>query len=337
MINYQSNDKKNDKYYTNDNSCVGSYSSLSCRFLMFLFQRWVMSCVQITTTNLVVMIIVVAATAAATNTSATCIDNENELRLAIRQAPKLTDTNITLCHGKPIVISSKWMKTKQMSGIDISSKHIHIACSSPSSGSTSTNKQNPSRCQLDGNIQSRIFYGISCRLYLYQVDIINSFPFSSSGISEDFYGGAIHVIGQSNLLIESSSFYSNNVQYYGGAIYLEQSNCTIKNNVTFQDNFGFMAGSIYAYQSTILASDGVYFIRNIASNKYGALLSNYSEITLRQVYFSGNRAGSYVSHYFYVSLSFGNLVSDSLLLYYYQYYFDYSYFIYFDKNVCENK
>lgn len=241
-----------------------------------------------------IMVVIVAIATVAS--AITCIANETQLRQAISQAPQRVDTNVTLCYGKRIVISSMWMAQIRMSGIDVSNKYIHVMCSSGGRsviGTNATNQQNPPRCQLDGGLQSRIFYGASCRLYLYYVDVLNSFPFSSSGISEDQYGGAIYLKQQSILGIVSSSFYSNNVQYYGGAIYLEKSICTLTNNVTFRDNLSFLAGAIYAYQSSIVATNGVYFESNIASTKYGAMLTNQSNISFSQVYFYKNQAKLY--------------------------------------------
>jgi predicted outer membrane repeat protein len=149
-----------------------------------------------------------------------------------------------------------------MSGINLSHLDITIVCE----------LEDPTqRCILDGEGESRIFYGFNTTLTLIGFIFTNA----TAGTS---IGGALSFHGDSIITIENSAFIENDAAY-GGAIAVTNSTLLFPN------------------------SSSVEFDHNFATNSGGAIYMDYGTADLVGVMLSANSAIENVSYVMMLSVS----------------------------------
>jgi hypothetical protein len=166
-------------------------------------------------------------------------------------------------------------------GINLSNRNITFVC---------ILKNKP--CTLDGQGNSRLFYGANTKLRMIGFVLSNA-----SSADKVMGGGALSFFGSSNIELYKTTLSNNNAPM-GGAIMLSNSTLTTR-NVQYQDNAGEVGGAIYGVNSNVhpLPKSKTTMQRNHAVDDGGAIYMIGGQVSLRNVVLSNNSAWNSVSMY----------------------------------------
>jgi predicted outer membrane repeat protein len=198
-----------------------------------------------------------------------CVASKAQLKTAVGRSR--AGSTVRVC-GERIKLGSAVRRERNrrhlstlLSGINLSHLNIIIVCE----------LEDPTqRCILDGEGESRIFFGFNTTLTLIGFILTNATAGSS-------IGGALSFHGDSIITIENSDFIGNDAAY-GGAIAVTNSTLSFP-----------------------LASS-VVFNHNFASNSGGAIYMDYGTADLEGVMLSANSAIENVSYVMMLSITEGS-------------------------------
>jgi hypothetical protein len=220
-----------------------------------------------------------------TLSTAVCVYNESQLRRSVKNARRGKKTSISLC-TETITLSAKL--TNGYSGIDVSNKIIDLRCQIASAPRK--------RCQLNGDNQSRIFFGNKANFSAVGINFVNGTTMNDSYGPEYIRGGALRFT-KSSIYLDRTSLLHNSAGGWGGAVYMEHSSMILKggskrsDGSIFEYNVASNGGALYAIHSKVTADVGSIIFKN---NYEGAIMATDSTVSLKNVNFYLN-TGMFVS------------------------------------------
>ena len=210
-----------------------------------------------------------------------CVCNEAGLRQKVSDAGNDPNapTQIALCRNSRVEVGSV---------LDVSDKTIQITCNSFFLAFLTW--LFPSTCSLDGAGATRLIRGTNAWLSLEDLNVVNGNVPSTETIRD---GGAILMLQESTLLVDSCSFSANEAsQGAGGAVSVRGGVVEIA-RTEFRNN-GANDGGALAVNGASVRIDECVFIDNQATAG-GAAILNGGTTFVEDTMFFDNRARSRVS------------------------------------------
>jgi hypothetical protein len=145
-------------------------------------------------------------------------------------------------------------------------------------------------CTLDGQGNSRLFYGANTQLTMIGFELFNA-----SSDDNVMGGAALSFFGSSNIDLYKTKLSHNNAQM-GGAIMISNSTLSTR-NVRYEDNVGKVGGAVYGINSNMntFPKSRTRMLRNHAVDDGGAIYMIGGEVSLHFTLMSNNTALNSVS------------------------------------------
>jgi anti-sigma28 factor (negative regulator of flagellin synthesis) len=206
-----------------------------------------------------------------------CVSNDRQLRDAVRLAPSPTGPKakpllIRLC--RPSIVIDPTIKTNGVSGINLSDRYIDFRCKLDTPHT---------RCTLDGQSKSRIFYGNNTKIFATGIDFLNANPPKDDPIR---LGGALTFGKKSNITLIQCFLRKNNGRQ-GSAIAMDQSTLVMKGST--ENNKLILSGNMRTVMKLTLSTatlDHVKFVKNKVEK--GALRVDRSKVAMTNCVFYKN-------------------------------------------------